>query len=121
LFMALGVDFGVVEADPDGFVEVEAFAGVRRGDGGGGDGGVVAAGDGVGSGGGQWGAVGYRGAVAEGERERGAGGRDGDAFVVDEGVVPAAQADEVVDLRFAAEGPELDVVQVGAAGLAQSA
>ena len=59
-------------------------------------------------------------AVRAVERERAAAGWGGDevAAVVDQLVVPRAQADQVVQVGAAAVDPVLDVVQVGPAGLA---
>jgi hypothetical protein len=51
LLASFGADLGVGDGDPDGHVEVEAAAGVRGDDGGGGDLGSVAGGDGGGVGG----------------------------------------------------------------------
>src|SRR6185437_14190379 len=117
--LALLLDPGVGEAGPDGVVQVEAFAVPGRDDRVRGDVRVVGGADravrpGQGRAGRQ------RGAVRVVEREvcaAGAGG-DGVAAVVDDLVVPGAQADQVVQVGGAAVDPVLDVVQVGPAGLA---
>jgi hypothetical protein len=108
LLVALGLDLGVVQADPDGLVEVESFPGVRGDDGVVLDAGIVAGGD-VPVGVRQWRAVrdedAFRGV------ELAAAGDDV-ALVVDQRVVALAQAAQVFQAGGAAVGPVADVVQV---------
>src|SRR5689334_2300185 len=111
---------GVGEAGPDGVVQVETLAVPGRDDRVRGDVGVVGLVDravwpGQGRAGRQRGAV---GAVEREGAARGGRGGDGVAAVVDDLVVPGAQADQVGQVGGAAVDPVLDVVQVGPAGRA---
>src|ERR1700748_3586177 len=118
--LAFLLDPGVGEAGPDGVVQVEALAVPGRDDRVRGDVRVVGGADravrpGQGRAGRQRRAV---GAVEREGAARGGRGGDGVAAVVDDLVVPGAQADQVVQVGGAAVDPVLDVVQVGPAGLA---
>jgi hypothetical protein len=100
-----GLGLGVGEAGPDGQVQIQALARIRRDDGGRGDDRLVAGGDALGGAARQRGAGRDQRAIRLVEGEPAAGGGDGDAGVMDEGVVPLAQAEDVVEPGLAAVGP----------------